>query len=69
MTALSELTFLEVLDLSKTSMDDQQLGRLHGLRGLQQIHLFDTPRVTQRGLDDLRRAIPKMEVLGPPDNP
>lgn len=62
LTTLQGLTGLQVLWLQATQVSDAGLTHLQGLTGLQLLHLTGT-RVTQEGVAQLRRVLPRCEIV------
>ena len=49
------------LDLAETAISDDVLGYFRKMPNLQEVNLIGT-RVTQPGIDQLRRRLPKMNI-------
>ncbi len=59
---LSGLVKLEYLNLYGTKVTDKALTHLTGLKNLRQLYLWQT-KVTAGGVDELRKALPKVRIL------
>lgn len=64
---LPTLTSLEKIDLSQTSVTDETLRRLGGLRRLKTVWLYQTD-VTWEGITELEGQIPRLRVFATPPN-
>lgn len=65
---LPELTSLEALDLSQTSVTDDLLKQLEGLRRLKTVRLYQT-KTTWIGITELEKQIPNLKVFAHPPHP
>ncbi|WP_420149893.1 c-type cytochrome domain-containing protein [Spirosoma sp.] len=60
---LKGLTNLEYLNLYGTAVTDAGLAELANLKNLKTIYLWQT-KVTEQGIADLKKALPKLDVVG-----
>lgn len=60
---LNGLVNLEYLNLYGTAITDAGLAELSNLKNLKTIYLWQT-KVTDQGIGDLKKAMPKLEVIG-----
>jgi hypothetical protein len=59
---LSGLRHVEILNINSPNVTDEGLSHLVDLRRLQRLSLVRT-RVTERGVEELRRAIPGLKII------
>jgi hypothetical protein len=59
---LSGVRHVEVLTINSPNVTDEGLSHLVGLTRLQRLNLART-RVTERGVEELRRSIPSLKII------
>ena len=62
---LADLKNLTTLNLAGTQVTDAGLKELTGLKNLSELDLSGVAKVTRDGVAELRKALPKCEIIGP----